>query len=254
MSAQENTFDITFKNQRRLRLRGKGVGTTHKDFGAVTYLYSLDGKHCIIQANSSFIQSANKVDSVNASRRTLPSELTNKASTLFSVVLNDGTKLTCDGIDCLTNHRDLGCKAFVLNERGERTFECEVENLCFMCSEAAIVMDYAGNAAAAKEVAATAKAHDIVISHVDEDSAIAIQLAAALEHAGFTTWYYERDCLPGPQYLLQVPVAIDQASVAVMIISPHSLSSNPPLSHKLSRKTQLGLKWRHSRFRWVTSQ
>jgi TIR domain len=68
--------------------------------------------------------------------------------------------------------------------------------------------------------------HDIFISHVEEDSAIAIELAGAFEQAGFRSWYYERDCLPGPHYLLQVPAAIDEASVLVVIISPHSLSSH----------------------------
>jgi hypothetical protein len=68
--------------------------------------------------------------------------------------------------------------------------------------------------------------HDIFVSHVEEDAGVAIELAQELERAGFTTWYYERDCLPGPDYLLQVPVAIDQSRVVVVVISPHSLSSN----------------------------
>ncbi len=68
--------------------------------------------------------------------------------------------------------------------------------------------------------------HDIFVSHVEEDAGVAIEIAQALEQAGLTTWYYERDCLPGPQYLLQVPVAIDESKIIVVVISPHSLGSN----------------------------
>jgi len=38
----------------------------------------------------------------------------------------------------------------------------------------------------------------IFISHVEEDQALAIAAANALEGKGYTTWYYERDSLPGP--------------------------------------------------------
>ncbi len=68
--------------------------------------------------------------------------------------------------------------------------------------------------------------HDIFISHVEEDSGFALELAAALEQAGLVTWYYERDCYPGPAYLLQVAEAIDQASIVAVIISERSLGSN----------------------------
>jgi hypothetical protein len=38
---------------------------------------------------------------------------------------------------------------------------------------------------------------DIFISHVEEDSAVALQIAHGLEAVGYTTWYYERDSVPG---------------------------------------------------------
>ena len=50
----------------------------------------------------------------------------------------------------------------------------------------------------------------IFISHVAEDSSIAIQAAEALEAKGYSTWYYERDSVPGPAYLAQMGEAIDQ--------------------------------------------
>jgi hypothetical protein len=47
----------------------------------------------------------------------------------------------------------------------------------------------------------------VFISHVEEDQALALEIARRLETAGFTTWYYERDSEPGISYLLQVHAA-----------------------------------------------
>lgn len=68
--------------------------------------------------------------------------------------------------------------------------------------------------------------HDVFISHVEEDADLAVSLAGELELAGFTTWYYERDTLPGPSYLLQVAEAIGDANVVLVVISTHALSSH----------------------------
>ena len=67
---------------------------------------------------------------------------------------------------------------------------------------------------------------DIFISHVEEDAELAIDLAAALETSGYSTWYYERDSLPGPSYLLQTSREIERAQAVVLIISPDSLGSH----------------------------
>jgi len=66
----------------------------------------------------------------------------------------------------------------------------------------------------------------IFISHVEEDSSIALQIAGALEAKGYSTWYYERDSVPGPAYLAQMGDAIEQAQAVVLIISPQSVGSN----------------------------
>jgi serine/threonine protein kinase len=68
--------------------------------------------------------------------------------------------------------------------------------------------------------------HHIFISHVAEDSSIAIQTAEALEAKGYSTWYYERDSVPGPAYLAQMGEAIDLSQAMVLIISPQSVGSN----------------------------
>jgi hypothetical protein len=67
---------------------------------------------------------------------------------------------------------------------------------------------------------------DIFISHVEENSDLAIDIAAGLEESGYSAWYYERDSLPGPSYLLQTSREIERSQAVVLIISPHSLGSH----------------------------
>jgi len=66
----------------------------------------------------------------------------------------------------------------------------------------------------------------IFISYVEEDSKIALDLAKGVEQAGYKTWYYERDSLPGPTYLSQINQSIEQSQAIILVISPNSLGSN----------------------------
>lgn len=66
---------------------------------------------------------------------------------------------------------------------------------------------------------------DVFISYVEEDSSVAIEIAQGLEQAGYTTWYYQRDCLPGLAHLLQTNRAIEEAQAIVLIISENSVLS-----------------------------
>lgn len=66
---------------------------------------------------------------------------------------------------------------------------------------------------------------DVFISHVEEDSDDALAIAESLEEAGFSTWCYERDSVPGPSYLLQTGAAVEDARAVVVLISKHSLGS-----------------------------
>jgi len=66
----------------------------------------------------------------------------------------------------------------------------------------------------------------IFISHAEEDFAIALEIATSLERANFTTWYYERDSVPGPSYLDQVSEAIEQCEAVVLLVSADSLKSH----------------------------
>lgn len=66
---------------------------------------------------------------------------------------------------------------------------------------------------------------DIFISYVEEDGAITTELAAGLEAAGYSVWYYERDGVPGASYLLQTRAAIEHCQGVILIISPDSVTS-----------------------------
>jgi hypothetical protein len=67
---------------------------------------------------------------------------------------------------------------------------------------------------------------DIFISHVEEDADVALEIALGLEEAGYSTWCYEVDNIPGPSYLLQTGQRIEQAKAVVVVISPNSIGSH----------------------------
>jgi WD40 repeat protein/tetratricopeptide (TPR) repeat protein len=75
---------------------------------------------------------------------------------------------------------------------------------------------------------------DVFISHVEEDEAIALEIAAGLEAAGYSTWYYERDSMPGLSYLLQTKQAVEASRAVVVIVSPASLQS-PQMTKEVVR-------------------
>lgn len=67
----------------------------------------------------------------------------------------------------------------------------------------------------------------LFISHAEEDQEIAVEIGSKLEQRGFGVWYYERDGVPGADYLDQMGDAIEQCEALVLIISQHSLGSGP---------------------------
>jgi tetratricopeptide (TPR) repeat protein len=67
---------------------------------------------------------------------------------------------------------------------------------------------------------------DVFISHVEEDSAVALQLGEGLERSGFSVWCYENDSLPGISHLLQTSRAIDDCKAFILIASPRSTASH----------------------------
>ncbi len=65
----------------------------------------------------------------------------------------------------------------------------------------------------------------IFLSYVEEDGDVAQELARGLEAAGYSTWYYQRDCPPGPSYLVEVRNAVERCAAFLLLISPHSCDS-----------------------------
>jgi AAA-like domain/TIR domain len=62
----------------------------------------------------------------------------------------------------------------------------------------------------------------VFLSYVEEDGDVAQELARGLEAAGYSTWYYQRDCPPGPSYLVEVRNAVERCAAFLLLISPHS--------------------------------
>ena len=67
--------------------------------------------------------------------------------------------------------------------------------------------------------------HDLFISYAEADHNTVLVLAEGLENAGYRTWHYRRDALPGPAYLTQVIENIDKSRIVLVIISADSLDS-----------------------------
>ena len=65
----------------------------------------------------------------------------------------------------------------------------------------------------------------VFISHVAEVAATARELAGAIEEAGYTTWFYERDRPPRPPYVTQILQAIAQSTVVIVLVSSAALGS-----------------------------
>jgi len=66
----------------------------------------------------------------------------------------------------------------------------------------------------------------VFISYVQEDGAVAYEIAAGLETQGYSAWYYERDCPAGADYFEETHKAISDCEAMVIVISPRSLPSD----------------------------
>ena len=66
----------------------------------------------------------------------------------------------------------------------------------------------------------------IFIAHVEEDAEVALKIARGLEEAGYKTWCYEVDSVPGPSYIVRTGESVAQSQAVVVVISPHSLGSS----------------------------
>jgi len=66
----------------------------------------------------------------------------------------------------------------------------------------------------------------LFMSHVKEDSEIALQLAESMALRGFAAWCYEVDSLPGLSYLETTQRAIDECRALLLLVSLHSMWSH----------------------------
>jgi formylglycine-generating enzyme required for sulfatase activity len=66
---------------------------------------------------------------------------------------------------------------------------------------------------------------DVFISHVNKDEQVAIAVARALEAAGLTTWYYERDSRGGQRHTGQSAKAIRGAKLLLALVSNSALQN-----------------------------
>ena len=66
----------------------------------------------------------------------------------------------------------------------------------------------------------------VFVSYVQEDSAVARSLGAALRQMGYSTWLYEEDSLAGFSYLEQVHAAIEKCDAFILLATRRSLESH----------------------------
>ena len=64
------------------------------------------------------------------------------------------------------------------------------------------------------------------ICHASEDSIFARQLAGKLSRFGYSSWYYQRDAIPGLSLLSQTDQAIKNSSICIILISRHAIESS----------------------------
>jgi len=76
---------------------------------------------------------------------------------------------------------------------------------------------------------------DVFLSYVEEDAQVAVDIAAGLEQAGYTTWCYTRNSLPAIPYLTQVLKAIEQAQAILLLISPESVKKSNQVNIEVVR-------------------
>jgi len=81
----------------------------------------------------------------------------------------------------------------------------------------------------------------LFMSYVGEDADVVEPLAQALEAAGYRTWYYTRDSLPGPSYLVQTYDAIAQAQAVIVVISAPALEDPHQVTLEVERAHENGL-------------
>ena len=66
----------------------------------------------------------------------------------------------------------------------------------------------------------------IFVSHSEKDLGTVNEIIRGLEQAGYGTWYFERDVLPGSSYLVQITTAVAECDAIILVISSNSVGSD----------------------------
>lgn len=80
----------------------------------------------------------------------------------------------------------------------------------------------------------------IFISYVAEDSDVVAVLVKALESAGFHAWHYQRDVLPGMDYLQATGDALERCRAVVLVISAAALGDPKQVHVEVVRAHECG--------------
>lgn len=75
----------------------------------------------------------------------------------------------------------------------------------------------------------------VFVSYASADAGVAGRLAAAIREAGFSTWLYQQDSLPGGSYLQQIHAAVSGSHVIAVLVSTAALQS-----HQVEKEIVLG--------------
>ena len=67
--------------------------------------------------------------------------------------------------------------------------------------------------------------HDVFISYKSEDEALAMRVRAVLEANGVPCWIAARNIQPGANYAVDIPAAIESASVFVLVLTEQAQES-----------------------------
>ncbi len=78
--------------------------------------------------------------------------------------------------------------------------------------------------------------HDVFISYASHDTAVADNVAAALEGQGLKCWIAPRDVTPGAHYASEIVHAIDSAKAMVLVLSQDAATS-PHVLREIERAT-----------------
>ncbi|MGD0840857.1 MAG: AAA-like domain-containing protein [Candidatus Acidiferrales bacterium] len=79
----------------------------------------------------------------------------------------------------------------------------------------------------------------VFVSYVEEDGAVAQELARGIEAAGFSTWYYQRDCASGASYLVEISKAIERCDAFLLLVTPHSCEGPDEITAEAVRAYKL---------------